>query len=179
MPFLDPAPAAQPRDLLIAFIDLSHFARWSRGVEDAEVFARLAAWYAMVDGVVVASGGRSVKCIGDAMLAVHPHEAASAALRAYAGLLSEGDAWLARHMPACRHQIKVHAGSAVCGLLGPPGDERLDVIGQTVNACALLPTQGLALSVAAFRALDAPTRKLFKKHTPPVTYIPIDAPHRD
>jgi hypothetical protein len=37
----------------------------------------------------------------------------------------------------------------------------------------------MALSPQAFRKLEPETRKLFKKHTPPVTYIPVEERHRD
>lgn len=63
---------------------------------------------------------------------------------------------------------------SMCGLFGPQGDKRFDVIGGQVNAAARLPTRGLALSVEAFRALSPSTRERFKKHTPPVTYIPVE-----
>jgi hypothetical protein len=43
----------------------------------------------------------------------------------------------------------------------------------------LLKTQGFAITPEVFRKLTPETRKLFKKHTPPVTYIPIGHPHRD
>ena len=45
-------------------------------------------------------------------------------------------------------------------------------------AQGLIPT-GFAMTPEAFRKLGPETRKLFKKHTPPVVYIPIEQPHRD
>jgi class 3 adenylate cyclase len=179
MPFLDDIVAPIRGDLMVAFIDLALWSRWARARSDEEAFERLSHWYAFVDGFIASSGGRCVKCIGDAVLTAHPLTAASDAVRALARLKQEGDAWLARQMPGCHHQIKVHAGSMLYGPLGPPSDRRLDLIGEVVNACASLPTHGLALSVPAFRALDPEARRLFKKHTPPITYIPLAERHKE
>jgi hypothetical protein len=63
--------------------------------------------------------------------------------------------------------------------LGVRGDKRPDILGETVNACFLLKGRGVVLSPQAFRALGPALRRLFKKHTPPVTYIPATEPHRD
>ena len=38
---------------------------------------------------------------------------------------------------------------------------------------------GFTLTPQAFRQLNPDTRKLFKKHTPPVTYIPLEELHGD
>jgi hypothetical protein len=40
-----------------------------------------------------------------------------------------------------------------------------------VNVAAALPSSGLAVTPAVFRSLQAETRKLFKKHSPPISYI--------
>ena len=58
--------------------------------------------------------------------------------------------------------------------VGSPGEEIIDVYGKTVNVAASLPSAGLAMSPAVFRSLEPATRQLFKKHTPPVTYIGVD-----
>jgi hypothetical protein len=56
------------------------------------------------------------------------------------------------------------------------GEEIVDVYGKTVNVAAALPSSGLAITPAVFRSLQAETRKLFKKHTPPISYIDADDP---
>lgn len=52
------------------------------------------------------------------------------------------------------------------------GLAQLDVIGETVNVCATLPHQGVTLSPQAFRRLRPEHRKMFHRHTPPITYRP-------
>ena len=80
---------------------------------------------------------------------------------------------------ACRQHIRIHFGPMCSGLLGTRDDKRLDIIGSTVNTMFMLKSTGFAMTPEAFRKLGPETRKLFKKHTPPVVYIPIEQPHRD
>jgi hypothetical protein len=42
-----------------------------------------------------------------------------------------------------------------------------------VNTAALLKSDGFAMTPELFRELDANTQKLFKKHTPHITDIPL------
>ena len=42
-----------------------------------------------------------------------------------------------------------------------------------MNVAAALPSSGLAVTPAVFRSLQAETRKLFKKHTQPISYIDV------
>jgi hypothetical protein len=42
-----------------------------------------------------------------------------------------------------------------------------------VNTAATLESRNFALSAQAFRKLGPAARKAFRKHTPPVTYIPV------
>jgi hypothetical protein len=50
------------------------------------------------------------------------------------------------------------------------------VIGNEVNVAATLPARTVSLSTEAFRRLENGKRGGFKKHTPPVVYIPVDDP---
>ncbi len=67
-------------------------------------------------------------------------------------------------------------GPVAIDLVGSPGEEIIDVYDKTVNVSAPLPSSGLAITPAVFRSLQAETRKLFKKHTPPISYIDADDP---
>ncbi len=71
----------------------------------------------------------------------------------------------------------MHTGTVIAGPLGARGDKRFDVIGDTVNVAARLQTRSFAMSAEVFRLLSPEARKSFKKHTPPITYIPLDAAH--
>jgi len=169
--------------LLIAVSDLTTF---SRSVSTAgtalDVFRLMDEYAEFVGELVEAAGGSIVKFIGDSVLMTWPPDQADDAVQALLRLREEGDAWwAAKGFPACRHGIRVHVGTVASGPLGVRGDKRPDIIGAEVNACFLLPLKGrgLVLSPQAFRALGAETRRLLKKHTPPVTYIPVDDPHRE
>jgi len=67
----------------------------------------------------------------------------------------------------------------VTGLIGAHGNKQPDVYGETVNTAATMQSNGIAVSPQVFRLLSPAARKLFKKHTPPVTYIPVNEPHRN
>ncbi|HEU4615158.1 MAG TPA: hypothetical protein VFS15_23860, partial [Kofleriaceae bacterium] len=64
-------------------------------------------------------------------------------------LKAELDDWLDHIGWGCRLTIKVHVGTVIVG----PFNGVLDVIGREVNTAAMLDSTGVALSVAAFRAL--------------------------
>jgi catechol 2,3-dioxygenase-like lactoylglutathione lyase family enzyme len=51
--------------------------------------------------------------------------------------------------------VKVHFGSVIAGEFASSAHKRFDVIGKAVNAAALLPARGFALSPEAFRKLDS------------------------
>jgi adenylate cyclase len=178
MPRLEDSRTPTEHDVLVAFTGLAGFNRkFVLPGEDRNVFDTMRDYFAWSGAHIQSCGGTVVKCIGDAMLLAWEARDASAAVRALLELKSLGDAWLLQRGIPCQHQIKAHLGSAIVGPIGAPGQERLDVLGKTVNICATLENGPFVLSPQGFRALDAPTRKLFKKHTPPVTYIRIEDRH--
>ena len=159
--------------LLISFIDLSGFARDAEGKDDQLVADVLDRYYERVGACVARAGGTLVKLIGDGALLVFPPDRADDAVLALLELRDDVAAMLAREGWHSALVVKLHAGEVVCGPFGATGDKRFDVIGGEVNVAARLPTRSFALSAEAFRALSADARTRFKKHTPPVTYIPI------
>ena len=168
-----PEPRAE-RELLIVFADLTRFAFESARMKDAALAEVVDELYERLHRAVTGAGGRVVKFIGDAMLAVFELEQADAAVEALLRERRAVDEWLEGRGMECRLMMKIHAGTVVAGSFGGRGEKRFDVIGKEVNACARLPTAGLSLSVAAFRKLSAKGRRAFKKHAPPVVYFPTD-----
>ncbi|MEO8706877.1 MAG: adenylate/guanylate cyclase domain-containing protein [Kofleriaceae bacterium] len=164
------------RRYLISFIDLAGFARDAERINDDERLAeQLDRYYERLGDIVERADGIVVKHIGDGALIVFPPERGDDAVRA---LLELRDAiatifagWSSTLV------VKLHLGDVVCGPFGSRGEKRFDVIGGAVNIAARLPTRNFAISAEAFRTLSADGRALFKKHTPPITYIPI-ADHR-
>jgi class 3 adenylate cyclase len=121
---------------------------------------------------------RAPENIGDGALIVFDAVQSDRGVEALLDLKLQVDRYFEARAWECRAIIKAHVGAVIAGPYGPPEDRRFDVIGKTVNAAAMLDTAGVALSVEAFRKLSPATRRRFKKHTWPVTYIRVEDPHR-
>lgn len=161
------------RRLLIAFIDLSGFARDAERTADERLAELLDRYYERIGEAASRAGGALVKLIGDGALLVFPPERADDAVQALLDLRDAVPVLVAEDGWHSTLVVKLHAGEVVCGAFGARGEKRFDVIGGEVNICARLPTRSFALSAEAFRALTPDGRRRFKKHTLPVTYIPV------
>lgn len=167
--------AALPADIKevvqgVTFFDLSRMMEWSSSQEDDRVAAMLQEFYQLAADHIHAAGGRMVKFIGDAGLAVFPKEAAEKVILALADLAADARKRAAAHGFDTHLNINVHVGPMLEGTFGPPGMERYDVLGKTVNIAARLGRRGLTLSQQAFRCLGPEARKGFDKLEPPVNY---------
>ena len=161
-------------ELLVGFYDLTGYMRFAETLESPRLLELMTGYFAVTGGILVEAGGRLIKTLGDAGLAVFPAELVDAGVLAFQAVQREGDAWLARHDCGSRAIVKLHLGPVALGMVGSPGDERLDVYGKTVNVAATVASTGFAMTPAVFRRLAPAIRKLFKKHTPPVTYIDLE-----
>jgi class 3 adenylate cyclase len=164
---------------LVACSDLTGYAKLSAKKSEPEIFQLLSDYYELVGDVIAPANGTVIKFMGDAALMLFPEDAADAGMRALLDLQTRGDAFLSERGVACRHHIRAHFGPMCVGLLGTRDDKRTDILGSTVNTMFMLKTTGFALTPEAFRKLMPETRRLFKKHTPPVVYIPTEQSHRD
>jgi class 3 adenylate cyclase len=164
--------------LLVAFTDFTRFAAQAERLDDAEIARLMDSYYELAGATLAAGGGRVVKFIGDATLAVFPPEDVDRGVLALLELKNAADRLMADHGWESRLTVKVHFGSVVAGSFGVRSDKRYDVLGKTVNVTARLATSGVALSAEAFRKLGPDTRRRFKKHTPPITYIRQEDSHR-
>jgi len=158
------------QSLLIVFADLTRYQVNARRTPNVELAELMHAYYERASQLVAESGGRIVKFMGDAFLAVWSEEASGGGAAALIALKSGLDAWWASKSWDSRLVVKAHFGRAVAGVFG----DRFDVIGSEVNIAATLPARTIALSPEAFRRLDENDRRAFKKHTPQVIYIPCD-----
>ena len=156
--------------LVVAFFDLSRFSEWSSSDEDERVAGFLQAFYVLAGKHVTGAGGRVVKFMGDAGLAVFPEDAAETAIFALCEFAAAARARAAEFGLNAYLNTNIHVGPVIAGTFGPPGLERFDVIGKTVNIAAMLGRRGVTLSPQAFRCLTPEGRKRFDKITPPVTY---------
>jgi class 3 adenylate cyclase len=160
--------------LLIVFADLTRFMVNSRGTAAGALADLFDGYYRHAEDLVSAAGGRVVKFMGDAFLAVWPEERAGAGVAALPAIKRDVDAWWAAQGWDSRVVVKAHFGRAVAGPFGR--DERFDVIGNEVNVAATLPARTVSLSAEAFRCLESGERRAYKKHTAPVVYIPVNDP---
>jgi adenylate cyclase len=171
-----PAPTAPTETpLLIAFADLTRFMLNCERTPDLELARLMDELYVRVGEKIAAAGGAVVKFIGDAALVVFPESRVDEGVAALLELKDETDVWLAKRGWDSRLVVKAHFGTAVAGSYGPRDLQRFDVIGRDVNLAATIETRSFGLSAQAFRKLSPETRKRFKKHTPPITYIPLDS----
>jgi len=170
------APARATTPLLVVFLDLTRFTAQTLRTDDAEVADTLDAHYERVGDAIRKAGGNLVKFIGDAALAVFPESAVDTGVTMLLDLKDEVDHAMAARNWECRLGVKAHFGPVVAGLFGERDAKRYDVIGKTVNTAAVLESRGVTLSAEAFRTLGSETRKRFKKHTPPISYIRAEDP---
>lgn len=166
------------RDLLIGFYDLTHYTRYCRQHSDRHVLKIMQGYFALTGKIITDDGGLLVKTLGDAGLAAFDGADSDKGVRCFLRLQQVGDRWLSENGVPGGAIIKLHLGPVALGLVGAPGREVLDTYGETVNTAALLESGGFALSSQVFRSLSMETRTLLEKHTPPITRIGRDIPHR-
>ncbi len=164
-------------DFLVAFCDLTGFTRMSLTRTNMEIYDFLSSYYEKVGDAVESAGGKVVKFMGDGAMAVFTDDKAEKGILALLKLKEDWDAAMAKARIPCALIVKVHFGRAVSGFIGTRNEKRFDLFGATVNTAALTRAAGFAITPQAFRKLGAPARKLFKKHTPPMTYIPVAEKH--
>jgi class 3 adenylate cyclase len=168
----------QELDLLVAFFDLRRFLRYCQTHTEEDIVHMLSAYYEFVGDIIEEAGGTVVKFMGDAGLIAFPSDLINQGVQTLKHLKDASDKWLPEHDVRSEVIIKVHAGPVTCAQVGTRTNKQLDIFGMTVNTAALVESHGLAITPQVFRKLDSETRKLFKKHTPPVTYINVDEAHR-
>jgi class 3 adenylate cyclase len=160
----------ETQTLGVAFFDLSRMAEWTSPEDDGRVASFLQAFYALAAKHLKPAGGRIVKFMGDAGLVVFPEESAEQCVFALSELAREARARALEAGFDAYLNVNVHVGPVVAGAFGPPGDERFDVIGKTVNIAARLGRRGVTLSQQAYRCLSPEGRERFQKVAPPTTY---------
>jgi adenylate cyclase len=170
------ANARAQRELIIVFVDLSVFTKDASSREETAIAEIIDAYYERVAAGVSAAGGAVVKFIGDGALLVFPHERADDALAALFALRREIDGWLAKEGWSSRLTVRAHSGSVIAGGFGARDAKQFDVIGNCVNVAARLP-RPYHITPQVFRLLSPDARKRWKKHTPPITYIPAEDRH--
>lgn len=164
---------------LVACSDLTGYIRLAKSGAEEQTFRLLNDFAELTGDIIEGAGGQVIKFMGDAALILFTEEKVNEGITALLRLQREGDEFLAAKSVSCRQHIRAHYGPVVIGELGTRTDKRIDVLGANVNAMFLLKTSGFTITPEVFRKLNAHSRTYFKKHTPPITYIPTGQPHRD
>ncbi|MDD9947522.1 MAG: adenylate/guanylate cyclase domain-containing protein [Myxococcales bacterium] len=164
------------QELLIVFMDISHFERAMRGKDPQTIAPHLEGFYKRVGAAVRGAGGHVCKYLGDGAICIFEEAEADGGVCAVADLKSELDGWMASLGWDCELIVQAHFGSALVGTFSDGETTFLEVVGRAVNTAATLDSTGITLSAEAFRKLSPETRKRFKKHSRPVTYIRSEDP---
>lgn len=119
--------------LVLAVADVTSFTRACAEQGDERSFLQLRDYYSLV-ARLIEPDGRVVKVSGSSMLLAFPTtdvESVRARLRA---VRTEGTAMWRAFDTRCAVEVKLGIGEVLMGRLGPPGDERIDVIGGALNS---------------------------------------------
>ena len=157
--------------MLIVFTDFTLFDKQSDRVDDAEIAEVMDAHYRRVAAAIQSAGGRVIKFIGDATMAVFPERSVDAAVRAIFDVRLVEDKAMKFRGWVCRLNAKAHFGEVVAGHVGPEGDKRYDVFGKAVNRTAKLKTSGFALSADAYHRLNPELQRRFRHESALGTYV--------
>jgi class 3 adenylate cyclase len=168
----------EQKQLLVVFCDLTNYAKISRKIDGIEVFKYLSNIYEVIGNIIEASNGQVIKFIGDAVLITFEEKDIDKGIVALKLLKTEIDSYNQKIKYESKFIIKAHFGQVVAGMIGTKNKKMYDIFGNVVNIAATLPSNGFSISVETFRKLKPETRKLFKKHTPPITYIGVEEKHK-
>lgn len=162
-------------DALIAFVDISRILTVRQ--PPIEVARHLNHFYREVGTATRGAGGQVVKYLGDGALLCFDADHVNTAVLALLELKQDVERWMDSLGWDCRLKVQAHFGPTVVGTYDDGATTFFDVFGRTVNTAATLETAGFTLSAQAFRQLAPETRKRFKKHTLPITYIRVEESH--
>jgi len=165
------------KNLLVVFCDLTNYAKIFRNMNEMELFKYLSEVYEIIGETIESSGGQVIKFIGDAALITFEENDIDKGIIALKRLKTEIDSYNQKMKYESQLIIKAHFGQVICGMIGTKNKKNYDIFGNVVNIAAMLPSNGYSISAEAFKKLQPETRKLFKKHTPPITYIGVEEKH--
>ena len=159
----------QESKLVLFTADLAGYARACAHLGALDIAHFLDGWYRQCADVIRARGGRLVKFIGDAVLAVFPDDRAldaiDAATELAAALRASRGTW------RIELGANIHLAIVAEGDYGPPDDARYDVLGSGVNHLFLMGGgAGIRISEPVFRQLPNERRDAWAKNRPPATY---------
>ena len=132
--------------LLVAFCDLTNFAKLSRDKPSKDIFDIMSQYFELSGDIVEKSGGKIVKFIGDGILIVFPDYLAIEGINTLKELQQKVSNLFDRESYDCLLRVKAHLGSVTCGRIGTRQDKRFDVFGHHVNQTVLLTGSDFMIS---------------------------------
>jgi len=162
----------EEQKLVVAVFDLTGYTRLTRERSNMEVASLLDDYYRACGAAVAAGGGRIVKFMGDACLAVFPEERAPEAVAAAVALGARVREIATAHRARMESGVNMHLATVAAGELGAEGDRRFDVLGEGVNHTFLMGGgAGVRISEPVYRRLPSDARSRWEKRKPPATYV--------
>ncbi len=144
--------------VIVGFFDLMGFARWSEGRPPRDLLDLATALFERTGRTIADAGGQLVKVIGDAGMFVFPANDPDRVVLSLQAMKRDCDAWLAKRGYPDVMVVKIQLGPVACGQVGPPGDERFDVYGLTVNRAAMMRGRSFTLGASLVKRLRAESR---------------------
>jgi class 3 adenylate cyclase len=145
--------------VIVGFFDLTEFAKWSEARPPRVLLDLATELFERSGRAITDAGGQLVKAIGDAGMFVFPADDPDRAVVSLQAMKRDCDAWLAKRGYPGVMVVKVQLGPVACGQVGPPGGERFDVYGATVNRAAMMRGRGFTLGGDLVDRLRTETRQ--------------------
>ena len=153
----------RPGRRVLVLVDLAGYAKAFTQHDDATMAAFTQAYYGVCARVLEGAGGRIVKFVGDACLAVFQSDHAPMAVEAVRSLDGQVAALAAEGSIQVAMGANLHLGEVMEGLFGPEGHARYDVIGAAMNDTARMGRgPGLRISRVLWQTLPEAERALWR-----------------
>lgn len=168
------SPPFTPRKRVLVVADLINYTRLAKKLDNLETAAFIDEYYRLCYQLIAPAGGRIVKFLGDACLAVFPPERCLEAVDAVAELSRKvGELGSSRQLPfPIRLGANVHMSVIIEGEFGPAETAHYDVLGEGVNFTFLLGRgEGIRISEPVYRKLPSERRSPWERVKPPTRYV--------
>ena len=144
MKFWNQISEVEEHILVVAFSDISNFAKIVNGMSNIETFAFLQKYRDLAESIIIKYDGKIIKQIGDALLIVFLESKAKDSVASFKELESSINTFLSDYTKISKLNIGATIGKVAIGLLAP--ENTLDVAGKVINEAAKLNRQGITLS---------------------------------
>jgi adenylate cyclase len=170
MSILKEITVVNEKKLLIVFADLSGFSEAFAKCSSIETFAYMTDIYEITGEAVEAAGGVVIKLMGDESLSVFPESNIDEAIMSLIQLKERIDEYNASSGIESALIVRCHMGTVAIGLTGCSSDKRLDIMGNEVNRCAMLKSDGFTVSSETYSMMSSEVKEYFVKDPAPPSY---------